>query len=338
MSEPNSNQDVKQLQQSLGTNWYIWNFMTLNQWVETGSNNIELLETAIQDRRTWLRRNALLGILLSTLSGTLSASQINAPTYEVVFVFTVLSFFVAFSAGLIKVYQIQESLEKYIDIKQQWIGFTTLIISELQLPVSLRQDATYLIWKHKGQYMELLKTDIEVPQHLRNKAEARIANHIPSSIKTTLPNVIRRINDVEEDMAFRRHIQAEFQGYLEYIGRENEVHYTRVSYPEASQFRINDTPLVRSQAQLPTVDYKLVMNRKSETESDIYDIKATMYTMRYPIGGDNQQTVRHGGGDSNSANSGRSSDGASTTNTKIGTESMDSRDSVSSSNSGLDSV
>jgi hypothetical protein len=334
MSEPNS--DVKQLQQSLGTNWYIWNFMTLNQWVETGSNNIELLETAIQDRRTWLRRNALLGILLSTMSGTISASQINSPTYEVVVLFTILSFFVALSAGLIKVYQIQESLEKYIDIKQQWIGFTTLIISELQLPVSLRQDATYLIWKHKGQYMELLKTDIEVPKYLRNKAESRIAKHIPSSINTTLPNVIRRINDVEEDMAFRRHIQAEFQGYLEYIGRENEVHYTRVSYPEASQFRINDNPIIRSQAQLPTVDYKLVMNRKCETEADIYDIKATMYTLRYPVG-DNQQTVRHGVGDSNSANSGRSSDGDST-NTANGRQIVDSRDSVSSSNSGMDSV
>ena len=327
MSEPNTNNDVKQLQQSLGTNWYIWNAMTLNQWVETGSNNIELLETAIQDRRTWLRRNALLGIILSTMSGTISASQINAPSYEVVVLFTVLSFFVAFSAGLIKVYQIQESLEKYIDIKQQWIGFTTLIISELQLPVNLRQDATYLIWKHKGQYMELLKTDIEVPKYLRNKAESHIAKHIPSAINTTLPNVIRRINDVEEDMAFRRHIQAEFQGYLEYIGRESEVNYTRVSYPEASQFRINDTPIVRSRAQLPTVDYKLVMNRKSETEADIYDIKATMYTLRYPVGDSN----------SNSANSGRSSDGDST-NTANGRQIVDSRDSVSHSSDSVDFV
>lgn len=335
MSEPNTNNDVKQLQQSLGTNWYIWNAMTLNQWVETGSNNIELLETAILDRRTWLRRNALLGILLSTLSGTISASQITSPTYEVVVLFTVLSFLVAFSAGLIKVYQIQESLEKYIDIKQQWIGFTTLIISELQLPVNLRQDATYLIWKHKGQYMELLKTDIEVPQYLRKKAETHIANHIPSSIKTTLPNVIRRINDVEEDMAFRRHIQAEFQGYLEYIGRENKVYYTRVSYPEASQFRINETPLVRSQAQLPTVDYKLVMNKKSETEADIYDIKATMYTLHYPGGQQNNDKQ----GASNSDKSDRSSDGASSNTTTTATsQSVDSRGSVSTSDSSVDFV
>ena len=78
-----------------------------------------------------------------------------------------MSYLVAISGGYMKIYQIQEQLEEYIKIKQEWVDFTTLIVAELQLPVSLRQDAAFLIWKYKAQYIDLLKKDPHVSEYVR---------------------------------------------------------------------------------------------------------------------------------------------------------------------------
>lgn len=161
--------DIDKLQKSYGTNWNTGNEDTLHEWISIGSYYIHMIDSASEWNRSFLRYNAIFGIMLSTLTGTISASQYNNFSTNNLFSLglTCMSYLVAISGGYMKIYQIQEQLEEYIKIKQEWVDFTTLIVAELQLPVSLRQDAAFLIWKYKAQYIDLLKKDPHVSNYVR---------------------------------------------------------------------------------------------------------------------------------------------------------------------------
>jgi hypothetical protein len=81
-----------------------------------------------------------------------------------------MSFSIAIFTGLIKIYQVQERLEEYIQLKQEWITFCVNITSEIQLPISQRRDALKLIKEYKGKYLDLLKIDIDVPTIIKEQA------------------------------------------------------------------------------------------------------------------------------------------------------------------------
>jgi hypothetical protein len=204
-----SNTQIEMLQKSLGTNWQAQNIDTLTNWVWVGSHSITMLTLAISQKRFILRLNAMIGILLSTLTGTLSASQYNNTSQNNYYmtVFTVLSFIVASFNGYMKIAQIQETLEEYIRIKQQWVFFTTIIFSEFQLPVHLRQDALYLIWKYKGQYLDLIKIDLDISPYLRSKAESMLQTYInrfddPELKLSRINNFLFTLLDMPKEVGF----------------------------------------------------------------------------------------------------------------------------------------
>lgn len=190
-----------ELAKQYGTNWDGTNEDTLHEWVGIGTYHIRLLDYACEVNRSFLRWNSILGIALSTLTGTLSASQFAnitiTTTYTVML--TVFSFLITISSGYMKVYQVQEQLEVYIKIKQEWIDFTTLIISELQLPTRLRRDASYLIWKHKDQYSDLLKKDVDVSSFVRKRIKEPLIYYVNGKkailSKTHLADILENIND-----------------------------------------------------------------------------------------------------------------------------------------------
>lgn len=154
--------------------WDSNNIMTLLSWIAISTFNINCLELAIVRYRNWMRQNIILGLVLSTVSGTLSVTQFGSISntninFILNFFFTIFSFAVAISTGCIKVYQVQERLEKFISVKQEWIVFITKIATELQLPVNLRKDALDLININKIKYLDLLKIDYEIPDFIKQK-------------------------------------------------------------------------------------------------------------------------------------------------------------------------
>jgi len=170
MSDSASPQTSKQadLQRSYGTNWTKANVETLNEWITIAAYNIQILTYASQYHQRLLRNNIILGLLLSTASGTISAARFGLQTNVVVDnvlngLFTAMSFLIALFTGCLKVYSIQERLEEFLRIKQEWIVFSTAITSELQLPTQLRHDALYTIVKNKAKYLDLLKANPEIP-------------------------------------------------------------------------------------------------------------------------------------------------------------------------------
>ena len=162
-----------QVQKTLGTNWTHANAKTIVDWMYMGAYQMKILDLAIAEGRSYIRRNAVIGIVLSTLTGTLSVStfSVNDPLriYSTTMsaVFALFSFTVAICAGYIKIYQIQERLEDFIKNRQDWISFTSVITSELQLPEHLRRDALYVIIKYKDKYLDLIKSDVDIPYKIR---------------------------------------------------------------------------------------------------------------------------------------------------------------------------
>jgi hypothetical protein len=155
-----------------GENWDETNLETLSEWVQIGSLQIETLDLAIKKYRAIIRKNVLLGLILSTASGSISITQLSASKQQFILnvFFTVMSFSIAIFTGLIKIYQIQERLEEYIQLKQEWIAFCVNITSEIQLPVTQRRDALRIIKENKGKYLDLLKMDVDIANDIKEKA------------------------------------------------------------------------------------------------------------------------------------------------------------------------
>jgi len=166
------------LRKSYGTNWTKANVSVLFEWVTIAAYNIHCLELATAYYRNKIRINTILGLVLSTLSGTVATAQAGFPnsvTVQLTIIlnvaFIIMTFTIAIMTGYIKIYQIQENLELNIKAKQDWISFSADIASELQLPVELRKDALWIIIKNKNIYLDLLKTNLEIPVCISKQAQ-----------------------------------------------------------------------------------------------------------------------------------------------------------------------
>ena len=156
-------------------NWNkVENLRTLFSWITISALNIECLDEAIKRYRKFIAYGTILGLLFSTASGTISATRINdhsnAGNINLILsaLFTMLSFTIAIYTGILKILQIQERLENFIKIKQEWILFSASISSEMQLPIHLRKPVLGIISIYKNKFLDLLKIDSEVPEFIKN--------------------------------------------------------------------------------------------------------------------------------------------------------------------------
>ena len=172
-----SGQDIDK--DSNGDNWTPANIVTLMIWISMAYYQLKILEVAIKYNRDIVRNNVILGFILSTASGTISAATFGGQSSDLnlklSILFTVMSFVVSIYAAFIKIFQIQENLEKFIKSKQEWIGFSTYVISELHLPITHRYDAMKIIKKNKEKYLQLLKSDLEINWRIRQITRNQIA-------------------------------------------------------------------------------------------------------------------------------------------------------------------
>jgi len=164
-------------------NWTGNNISTLLSWLSNANYNIECLDLSIEDCSKTIRHNVILGLIMSTGAGTISTANMgvvtnNKTNYILNIVFTVMAFIIAINTGRIKVYQIQERLEEFIKLKQEWTYFITTIAVEFQTPVALRKDALELILNNKEKYLDLMKRDCEFTEKSKKVMENRIQEDI----------------------------------------------------------------------------------------------------------------------------------------------------------------
>jgi hypothetical protein len=143
---------------------------TFNDWINVSTYKIECLDLAIKTYRWRLQNFILFGLVLSTLSGTISVTQFgNYPDSLKLFLnwaLTITSFSVALLTGAVKTFKLQETLEEYIHLKQNWVSFSAKISNEIYLPKRLRRNAEVLIRENKGIFLDLLKIDVPIPKHM----------------------------------------------------------------------------------------------------------------------------------------------------------------------------
>lgn len=164
----------------LGTSWTGCNIESLLNIIVIASYQVDALEMGIDIFRSTVRRNTIVNMIFSTASGSLSVTNFgmlsDKATLQTVFniIFLVFSFIVAISAGRLKIYQIQERLETFIKLKQQWTAFLTSISTEFQLPVHQRKDALHLLHINKEKFMNLLNMDCELPYVVKHNIKQKI--------------------------------------------------------------------------------------------------------------------------------------------------------------------
>jgi hypothetical protein len=190
---------LSDLSRSYGTNWTRTNVSTLFEWVNIAAFNIRCLELCIIQYRRIIRNQMILNLILSATSGTMSVSQFGFSgsqnvDFAIKILFTIFSFLITLSAGALKIYQVQERLEAAIRIKQEWIVFSTAIASELQLPIELRRDGLWMIKKNKDTYLDLMKTEVEVPEAIK-KAVAKELPH-PADLHLDVISLSRIMIDI----------------------------------------------------------------------------------------------------------------------------------------------
>lgn len=163
-----------------GANWEAENVRTILQWLHIAAINLDVMTEASHHYRKLIRRNTIIGLIMSTLASTASLSQFSISETEypgittgLKIAFTLMSATVAIFAGYLKIYQVQEKLEKAIKLQQEWSLFGSLLSSEIQLPINLRKDALYLIIKYKETYSELFKQQIDISQRIVQRVAVR---------------------------------------------------------------------------------------------------------------------------------------------------------------------
>jgi hypothetical protein len=237
---------MENLKKSLGTNWTPNNLRTVLNWVNFSSFMIEGLEESINRYRGKIRFNTILGLILSTASGTISVAQyakyVSQSLTGLVLnaIFTLFTFVIAINTGYIKIYQIQERLELFIKTKQEWTSFTCILGAELDLPINMRKDALDLITCYKENYLNLMNIDYELPHDILDKIKVKMDKQfteeqnivIQKSRGLKVYNVLGSKVERLADMLFNLH---KLKGYrhdknLLDIIKENEELYLDVEY------------------------------------------------------------------------------------------------------------
>ena len=186
----------------LDKHWTVQNTNTLLKWITIGSYYIKVLERNIAVNRAIIRFNTIQSIILTTATGSIGVSQMSSifsahTQLALTTIFTVMSFFMTITTGVIKVLLIHENLEKCIQVKQEWTSFITNISTELQLPKEERQDAVKLIRDNKMVYLSLLNKDVEINKKSENKAKMHIEKDIEKSrveLEVEKNNISKRKN------------------------------------------------------------------------------------------------------------------------------------------------
>ena len=237
--------------------WTTDNIKTLVQWNCIAAYNIEVLDMSITMYQKYMRWNVIFGLIMSTSSGAISASRFGAGSNNNLvmsfnYVFTFMAFSIAVFTGAIKIYQVQENLETFIRVKQEWINFSTLLVAEFQLPLTERQDAVSLIKNNKGKYLDLLKTPINVPKRIREYGEDRIKKSTRKALDQSGFDVGHELVDIIYHMNTRLLFDV-----------ENLVKYNKNGLSKQSKTLSQNNDLILSPSDLNLIPQPITRIRKN---------------------------------------------------------------------------
>ena len=171
------------------SDWTENKFDTLSNWMKIAAFYILIIDKCINRYKILLKSNTIINMILSTLSGTISVFSFGTSENNNILniLFTTSTFCMAIYSGYIKIDEVQEKLEEFIKLKQDWTTFSAALSAELVLPLNLRQSSVELINRYKSKFLDLIKTDVEYPR--KYKILIREEGYSLSQIINTFINV-----------------------------------------------------------------------------------------------------------------------------------------------------
>ena len=278
---------------------------TFNDWINVSSYKIECLDLAIKTYRWRLQNFILLGLLLSTLSGTISVTQFSEYPKSIKLVLnlalTITSFTVALLTGAVKSFKLQETLEEYIHLKQNWVSFSAKISNEIYLPKRLRRNAEELIKENKGIFLDLLKIDVHIPKYMSILAAKHIdkGDDIESQYYKYRDNIIKNEKAMNEgcmkclsfwynccfcfynaDMSKKIEDNNALAKTIKYSQIENATTYKRKAYQYTlSSIMLNNVKNKYTEAKLESAKMK---TNETQFETDDFLNSDNKYTVLTP--------------------------------------------------------
>lgn len=262
---------------------------TFSDWISVASYKIECLDLAIKIYRWRLQTCILLGLLLSTASGTISVTQFGNYSSNLKFglnlVLTITSFAVALLTGIVKTFKLQENLEEYISLKQSWVSFSAKINNEIYLPKKMRGNAETLIKDNKARFLDLLKIDVPIPKDMSILAAKHLdkGDDIESQYYKYRENIIK--NEKNMNHNYMRCLSfffnccycfyqpstskkildnRELERIIKYSKMENESKYKRRAY----QYTLSSIMLNNVKNEYNEVKAQISMKTNVETQTD----------------------------------------------------------------------
>lgn len=215
-SESLSDHGDEELRFRKGANWISENVKTLMRWIHISAIYIDILGESIKHYKRILRTSTIVNLILSSIASTVSISQYGNITTNYLTLdwfikggITLSTIIIALNAGYMKVYNIQEKVEKSIRLQQQWIEFGTTLSSELQLPVEHRKDALFFIIRMKDMYATLIKQHIVANRAILKKIALK--NGVSADVLTlsdllerSIQSEALRLNELEQKPLLRK--------------------------------------------------------------------------------------------------------------------------------------
>ena len=156
--------------------WNVDNTENIVRWISSCNLNVILLNTYLNNLKTILRVNTLWSLLISSVTSTVSVTQftisdISEPTLSLVIkiIIFVTSIFTSLITGYIKVEKIQETIETIEEHKNNWSTLMYSLLSELQVPIQLRNHAELIIKEKREEYNAVNSKFIIIPSYVREQ-------------------------------------------------------------------------------------------------------------------------------------------------------------------------
>jgi low affinity Fe/Cu permease len=275
-------------------NWNYKNLNTFSTWIQVASFKIECLDCAIKKNRTIIQQSVIYGLILSTISGSISITQFSdfneTARFILNVIYTLLTFNIAFITGYVKTFQIQEKLEEYLQLKQSWISFSASITAELQLPKELRRDPEIIISENKEKYLDLFKNDLEIStldvkramKKLNITKNSRNNNYLPITVNnsrslsisnimlnTVLTQLIQEINEEcgENYIVKEPVLSKEQQLFMEIINNEKYFSDIMKIYNKLQEEQTKET--IQESGHVPNEEVGINMNKVSDDANKV---------------------------------------------------------------------
>jgi hypothetical protein len=265
--------------------WNIENTLTIVEWLNYANIYVLYLEVYHAYCTKLLRYSTMLSLIISTITSTLSISQVSlstaseGTTLEQMMQYGVVgtSVLTSIITGYIKIEKIEDKMEILRTHKRKWIDFMSTLINNIQCATQHRNDASKLILQEKGKFNALFSKRLNIPGFVKQRAASKITPSSSdlfdvikylctccSASKLAKRGVVRNTKNKITRYAITNQI---LKDELDLLKKCNPQHIKRIKY---HTIHINDF------LESPTLTKR--MNLSARTRPTIRSGKNTRYT------------------------------------------------------------